>query len=121
MKNWSLLGLRLVIAAIFLLHGIPKLLNLAGTMNFFSGLGFPAFLGPVVGVLEVLGALAILLGFWHKGATYVLALIIVVAILAVQIPGALERGISAGLERDVLILASILVLMTYGSGKLAVQ
>ncbi len=111
-KGLSLLLLRVVIAAIFLYHGIPKLMNISGTMGFFSGLGLPGFVGVLVGIVEVVGAVLLLIGLWSKWAAYALGVVILGAILIVQVKG----GISAGLERDVLIFAALLTLAHAGSG-----
>ena len=112
----------MVIAAIFLIHGLPKLLNIAGTMSFFSSLGFPAFMGPVVGIAEVLAAIALIVGIWHRRATYVLGLILVVAILAVQLPGAFRAGaFTPSLERDILLLSGVITIMAHGAGKFAMH
>jgi putative oxidoreductase len=120
-KDWSLMGLRLVIVAIFLYHGIPKALDWAMASNKFAGMGFPGFLGPIVGIAEVIAALLIVVGVWHAWANYLLAVIIAVAIISVQIPNAIKQGkfLTAGLERDLLILAGNFVLAYHGPGKFA--
>jgi putative oxidoreductase len=120
-KSWSLLGLRIVIAAIFLYHGLPKATQWGMAMEKFVGMGFPGFLGPIVGIAEVIGAILIIVGLWHAWANYALAGIIVVAIIGVQIPGAMKAGklLTAGLERDLLILTANLVLAFHGPGKWA--
>ena len=118
MKNISLLLTRIVIAFIFLWHGIPKAFNPSMAMEKFVSMGFPGFLGPVIGWIEVIAAIFILLGFLNKWSNYVLAAIIVVAILGVQ----LKAGtVTAGLERDLLIVAANLTLAGIGPGKYAMQ
>lgn len=120
-KSWSLLGLRLVIVAIFLYHGWPKATQWSMAFDKFVGMGFPGFLGPIIGILEVVGAILIIIGIWHAWANYMLAAIIVVAIVGVQIPGAVKAGklLTAGLERDLLILAGNFILALHGPGKWA--
>ncbi len=122
-NNWSLFFLRIVVAAIFLYHGWPKATDFTMAMEKFVGMGFPGFLGPVVGIVEVIAAVLILLGIWHAWANYALAVIIVVAIAGVQIPGAISAGklLPAGLERDLLILAGTLVLALHGPGACTVK
>ncbi|MFQ5621472.1 MAG: hypothetical protein ACE5FT_06535 [Candidatus Nanoarchaeia archaeon] len=78
-------------------------------------MGFPGFLGPVISVLELVAALLVLVGSWFTYANYMLAAIIAVAIIGVQIP----KGVTAGLERDLLLVASNLALAAFGSGKFA--
>jgi putative oxidoreductase len=116
-QGLSLLFMRVLVAAIFLWHGIPKAFDFSMAMGKFAGMGFPGFLGPVVGWAEVIAGVLLLVGFWHKYANYVLGIIIVVAILGVQI----GKGVTAGLERDLLILAGILVLLAAGPGSCTVS
>lgn len=116
-KESSVLVLRLVIAAIFIYHGLPKIMNPSGSISFFSSIGLPGFSIPVIGFIELVGGILIILGLWHAWATYALATIMVGAITLVHIPGFLQNGITAGLERDVLILVATLVLVTVGPGK----
>lgn len=117
-KNISLLLTRIVIAFIFLWHGIPKAFNPSMAMEKFVSMGFPGFLGPIVGWVEVIAAILILVGFLHKWSNYVLAAIIVVAILGVQIK---SGTVTAGLERDLLIVVANLTLASFGPGKYAIQ
>jgi len=107
-RDLSLLALRLVIAAIFLWHGVPKLLHVGSTMETFVRWGLAGWLGPIVGCVEALAGGMLVLGVKHQWAAGALLVVIVGAILIVQLPG----GISSGLERDTLILASLLVLLS---------
>jgi putative oxidoreductase len=55
---------RILISLIFLVSGIAKITNYAGTQSYMEAMGVPGMLLPLVIVLEVLGALAIIVG-WH--------------------------------------------------------
>lgn len=124
----SLLLLRLALVSIFLFHGLPKALNWTMASEKFVNMGFAAFLGPTVGIIEVIAALFILIGLWTTFASLTLGVIITVAIVGVQIPSAQATAekagqvftLTAGLERDLLILTGILVLMAFGAGALAI-
>lgn len=116
-KNATLLALRLIIVFIFLWHGLPKATDWAMATEKFAGMGFPGFLGPVVGIVEVVAAVLILIGLWQAWANYALAVIIIAAIIGVQLP----KGVTAGLERDLLILAGAFVLASHGPGLCAIQ
>ena len=58
----DLLG-RLLIAAIFLISGLGKVTGYAGTQGYMEAMGVPGALLPLVIALEVLGALAIIVGW----------------------------------------------------------
>ena len=106
-REISLLALRLIIAAIFLWHGVPKVIDVGAAMDKFVGFGLPGWLGPVTGWIEVIASGMLVLGFKHRWAVLALLVIIVGAMVTVQLP----RGMSSGLERDALILAGLFVLL----------
>lgn len=113
----SLLLLRGVIAAIFLWHGVPKAFNMLAAMDKFQAFGLPPILGPATGWIEVIAAPLLLIGLFHRAAALALLAVILGALITVQIPG----GISAGFERDLLILVGLAFLAVAGPGRYAVQ
>jgi putative oxidoreductase len=116
-QPWALAGLRVTLALVFLYHGWPKAIDPAMAIDKFVGFGLPGLLGPIIGWAEVILGVALFVGVYARAAALGLALIIVGALLTVQVPG----GISAGLERDVLILIGCLVVACYGPGALALR
>ncbi|TIW80203.1 MAG: DoxX family protein, partial [Mesorhizobium sp.] len=70
-----LLG-RILLAVIFLLSGFGKLSAISGTAAYFGGLGLPAptATAVIVGLIELLGGLAVLVGFQTRIAAWVLAI-----------------------------------------------
>ena len=82
-------------------------------MDKFVGFGLPGVLGPIIGWAELLGAVALVLGVFHRWAAAGLAVVIVGSLVTVQIPG----GISPSLERDLLLLSGLLVLAAVGPGR----
>lgn len=117
LRQASLLAIRIVVAAIFLWHGVPKAFDVGGAMEKFAGFGLPPFLGPLTGWVEVAAAPLLLLGLFHRAATLLLLAVIVGALVTVQIPA----GISAALERDLLILAALSLLAVTGPGRYALR
>lgn len=114
--GFVLLGTRLVVASIFLWHGLPKAMNPEMAAAKFLGFSLPRALGTIVGAVEVIAAILVIAGVWHLWANLALATVITGALLTVQIP----NGISAGLERDLLILVATLVLAVHGLGRFSV-
>jgi putative oxidoreductase len=117
MRGYTLLIIRVVVGLIFLLHGWPKLAEPSGAMGFFSNLGLPSFLAPIVGVVEVGAGLMLLFGLFARPAAAALLVIIAGALILVQIPA----GIQPGFERDWLIAASLLLLIAHGPGAFALR
>jgi len=64
---------RVLIALIFVLSGINKLGSFAGTQAYMESSGVPGMLLPVVIALELLGGLAIILGWHTRLAAFLLA------------------------------------------------
>ncbi len=60
----ALLFVRLAVGATFMVHGINKFQDLAGTEGFFDSLGIPApgLMAPLIAFLETFGGLALILG-----------------------------------------------------------
>ena len=116
-QDWVLLLLRVVIAAIFILHGSMK-------WSFWAGApaDMPASMLTIMKILSVvepLAGLAVLLGAFTCWAAGALAVIMVGAIflkLAVMKVAFADPTGKMGWEFDALILAGNLVLMTVGAG-----
>ncbi|MEM8809941.1 MAG: DoxX family protein [Cyanobacteria bacterium P01_G01_bin.38] len=120
--DYSLLLLRLMVVFIFLYHGLPKAINWPLAMQKFVDMGFPGFLGPITGIVEVIASVLILLGLYSKLSNLLLAVIMAGAIAGVHIPASLAQAtVTAGLERDLMILVGVLVLAAFGPGILSLS
>lgn len=64
---------RILIALIFVFSGIGKIGQYAGTQAYMDSVGVPGFLLPAVIALEILGGLAIILGWHTRLAAFLLA------------------------------------------------
>lgn len=79
-----LLAGRILMGAIFLNAGIRKLLGFAGTVGYFTKLGFPApELATVLAiVIEVGGAILLIIGWKTRWVAWLLALFVLIATFA---------------------------------------
>jgi putative oxidoreductase len=64
---------RVLISLIFVMSGISKLGSFAGTQAYMESVGVPGMLLPVVIAVELLGGLAIILGWHTRLAAFLLA------------------------------------------------
>jgi putative oxidoreductase len=64
---------RLLIALIFVTAGVGKIGNYAGTQGYMESMGVPGVLLPLVIALELLGGLAIILGWQTRLVAFLLA------------------------------------------------
>jgi putative oxidoreductase len=72
-KNASELAGRILLSALFLVSGLGKIGSYAGTAAYMSSQGVPGALLPVVIATEVLGAIAIIVGWQTRIAAFLLA------------------------------------------------
>ncbi len=114
-SDYYLVIARLIIGAIFLAHGWPKLRNLPMTWQNFSMMGFkPGFFwGTVVAHVEFFGGLALILGVGTQIAALLLAINITVAALWKMSRG---QKLVGGYELDIAILAAVLIIAGIGGG-----
>jgi len=120
--DYALLILRLATVFVFLPHGLGKALSWPMATSMFSGMGFPGFLGPITGIVEVIASLLLLVGLLNKWASLAFLTIMAAAITGVHLPMSFAAGSpTPGLERDILLVASVLVLMAFGPGAIAIE
>ena len=74
---------RLLLSIMFILGGFGKLTDIAGTAGWFGSIGLPAptVVAVLVGLLELVGGLAILVGFKTRIAAIALAVFTIAATL----------------------------------------
>jgi putative oxidoreductase len=64
---------RILISLIFVASGFNKLMNFAGTQAYMESAGVPGMILPLVIAVELLGGLAIILGWQTRVAAFLLA------------------------------------------------
>jgi putative oxidoreductase len=117
----ALLVLRVVLGIIMLYHGWPKLTNLGGTIEGFTGMGIPlpALSAIFATVAEVGGGLLLLAGAFTDVAGLLVAIDMLGAILFVHAKNgfAVNEG---GFEWPLALLAMALAIAFAGPGRYAV-
>ncbi len=116
----GLLVLRVSLGLIFFSHGYPKLAHsAAGMQGFFVQHGLPGYLVYISGVLEVFGAILLVLGLFTRAAALLLAIEMGVAIWKVHSTG----GYLAvhDYEFPLAVLAGSFALATVGAGLLSLD
>ena len=121
--DWGLTAIRVITGLVFLMHGYTKVFvwGFEGTAAGFGQMGIPLanIAGPFVGLLELLGGLALIAGLATRWISIPLAVTMVVAILKVH----LASGFFApeGYEFPLTLLAGLVGLTLAGGGALAVD
>ncbi|RWE81965.1 DoxX family protein [Mesorhizobium sp.] len=116
-----LLG-RVLLSLIFVLSGFGKLTAIAGTAGYFASMGLPmpTATAIVVGLIELLGGLAILIGFQTRITAWVLA-IFTVATGLVAHTGWADQMQMISFMKNLAIAGGFLVLASSGAGAYSVD
>ncbi len=111
--DWGILALRVLLGAILIRHGWPKISQLRATAANFSGMGFRPgiFWGTIVALTEFGGGLAILTGFFSQ----IFAVLVFIEFLVIILKLKRKTGFGSW-ELDGLIAAVALALAALGSG-----
>jgi putative oxidoreductase len=116
-----LLG-RVLLAVIFLLSGFGKLTAISGTAAYFGAMGLPVptATAVIVGLIELLGGLAVLLGFQTRIAAWVLA-VFTIATALVAHTGWADQNQMIHFLKNVAITGGFLLLASSGAGAYSID
>jgi putative oxidoreductase len=118
---------RLLMATIFLVAGIRKVLGFAGTVGYFTKLGFPAaeVFAVVAIVIEVGGAILLIAGWRTRWVAWLLVLFVAIATAmahrfwefdAAQFNNQLNHFL-----KNVAIIGGLLFVAAFGPGRASVD
>jgi putative oxidoreductase len=117
--------LRIVLGVIFVAHGWPKVGDMAGTAAFLGGVGIPApmIAAWLVTILELGGGILLLAGFLVTPVALFLTAHMFLGIITVHAAkGFYVVGLgSAGIEFNLLMAVSLLMLVFGGPGLAALD
>lgn len=114
------LGGRVLLASLFLLSGLTKVSGYAATAGYMASMGVPSALLPLVIATEVLGSLAVIVGWHTRIAAFLLAgFTLIAAIIFHNNFGDQIQTIM--FLKDVAITGGFLALMANGAGPLSLD
>lgn len=114
------LGGRILLASLFLLSGLTKMSSYGATAGYMAAMGVSAALLPIVIATEVLGSLAVIVGWHTRIAAFLLAGFTLIA-------GAIfHNNFGDQIQlimflKDVSIAGAFLMLVANGAGPLSVD
>jgi len=113
---------RLLLSVIFIFAGFGKLTAITGTAGWFGSIGlpFPTVLAVVVGLLELVGGLAILVGFKTRIFAIALAAFTIAATLVAHLDFADQTQVLF-FQKNLAIAGGLLVLAAFGAGALSID
>lgn len=104
---------RVLIGFMFLSHGLQKLGMLEGMFQVEGFMGF-------IGLCELVGGLAIMLGFWTRLAALLGAILLIGAYTTAHMSNGLLPIQNRG-ELALLYVAAFIILFVYGAGRWSVE
>jgi putative oxidoreductase len=113
---------RVLLSSLFILAGYAKLTGLAGTAGWFGSIGLPMPMvtAVVVGLLELFGGLAILVGFQTRLAAVALA-IFTLAATAIAHMDLGDQMQMLLFQKNISIVGGLLILAAFGAGALSID
>ena len=93
LAQYGPLPIRILAGIAFIIHGLPKLSDIAGTEDFFANMvGLPAAMALPIGLLEVIGGIALLVGV----LTRIASILLIIEMIGSTIVAKLSRGFVGG-------------------------
>ncbi|OBS10249.1 DoxX family protein [Acidihalobacter prosperus] len=120
MRNLAMLVGRILLAQIFVIAGVDKILAYHGTAQYMAAYGVPSVLLPLVILLEVGGGVALMLGWQARWIALALsAFSIVTAII-------FHHDIANGMQKillmgDLSFAGGLLVVAVVGAGRISLD
>jgi putative oxidoreductase len=108
-------GLRSVIGVIFIIHGMSKFNE--GFGGFLSSVGIPAEMQIPIALAELIPGILLVIGVLSRLSASLLVIIMLGAIFMIK--GAQSLTGDGGVELDLILLASSLVIMIAGPGRIS--
>jgi putative oxidoreductase len=118
---------RVLLALMFVLAGFSKLGNIAGTAGYIASAGLPAatVLAVAVGLLEVVGGLALAVGFHARWAALALGLFTILATLLFHkfwaVPAAQQSVQQLMFMKNLAVSGGMFMVAALGAGPLSID
>jgi len=100
-----------------IIHRLPKLSNVAGSEVFFGKMGLPTDLAMLIGLLKVIGGVALIVAILTKIAS----ILFIIEMLGATIVAKLPKGFVGGYEFDLLLMSISIKLLVTGPGRASVE
>lgn len=106
---------RIFLAAIFIMSGLGKITNYAGTQGYMDAMGVPGVMLPLVIILEVLGGIAIVIGFKARFVAFLTAGFSVVSAILFHADFGDQTQLNMFMK-NIAIAGGFLLIVAHGAG-----
>jgi putative oxidoreductase len=107
------LPIRILAGITLIIHGLPKLSNVAGSEVFFGKMGLPTDLAMLIGLLKVIGGVALIVAILTKIAS----ILFIIEMLGATIVAKLPKGFVG----DLLLMSVSIKLLVTGPGRASIE
>ncbi|TCL96072.1 putative oxidoreductase [Rhizobium sp. PP-WC-2G-219] len=113
---------RILLSIIFIVAGFGKITNLSGTAGYFAGAGLPVPMvtAVIVSLVELVGGIFILVGFFTRPTAYVLAAFCIATAFIAHLNFA-DMNQMINFQKNFAMAGGFLVLAAFGPGALSVD
>ena len=113
---------RILLSIIFIVSGFGKISNLSGTAGYFAGQGLPVPMvtATIVSLVELVGGIFILVGFFTRPTAYVLAAFCIATAFIAHFNFA-DMNQMINFQKNFAMAGGFLVLAAFGPGALSVD
>jgi len=111
------MGLRSTLGVIFIVHGMSKFD--AGFANFLPNMGLPPEMQIPIALAELIPGILLIIGILSRLSASMISVIMLGAIFHVK--GAQSITGDGGIELDLILLASLLVIIIVGPGRISLS
>lgn len=119
--SWIATLSRVFCGVVFIMHGYPKIMNLAGTSTFFSeNFGVPGWVAVPIAILEFFGGILLVAGF----ATRILSVLFILEMLGAMMFVSFAQGwdvFQGGYEYNLALIILLVAVILLGPGPLSVD
>jgi putative oxidoreductase len=119
--HWVATLSRVFCGIVFIVHGDPKIMNLAGTSTFFAeNFGVPGWLAIPIAILEFFGGMILVAGF----ATRIVSSLFILEMLGAMLFVHFGQGwdvFQGGYEYNLALIILLLAVVLLGPGPLSVD
>jgi putative oxidoreductase len=115
LQPWAELAARIALAALFIIAGFAKIGGYEGTAGYMQSMGVPGVLLPLVIALELVGGLAIAVGYRTRLVAFLLAGFSVLSGLIFHSP--LDPAEQTQFLKNLAIGGGFLLLVVHGAGR----
>jgi len=116
---WADLAARVFLAALFIVAGFSKIAAYEGTAGYMQSMGVPGFLLPLVIALEIVGGLAVAVGYRTRLAAFLLAGFALLSGLFFHSP--LDPSEQTQFLKNLAIAGGFLALVVHGAGRISLD